>query len=243
MKHVTCTYCLYNIQSIQYIHWEKNVELTFKILISLPRRIWDLERFFLLILLMATSQSVFCKYYTWKVEEVHVTKQECKGTPQNTNFPLKLLSHNLNLLLTFKAFSSSPQLKSSLCLRSGTRKAQSNNEIWDRGLCKVGFCRATHQLKETVPNAEKLQGGNPWIEGCFSCKCRLIGDVPAAHCAMAKCCRRARASALISPHWKLARSSVLKAMEKMLFSSILTPFRRWAVKNIMHKSLIYNISP
>ncbi len=39
-------------------------ELTFKILISLPSRIWDLERFFLLILLMATSQSVFCKYYT-----------------------------------------------------------------------------------------------------------------------------------------------------------------------------------
>lgn len=35
--------------------------LTFRILISLPRRIWDLDRFFLLMLLMATSQSVFCR--------------------------------------------------------------------------------------------------------------------------------------------------------------------------------------
>lgn len=38
-----------------------SVMLTFKILISLPRRIWDLDRFFLLMLLMATSQSVFCR--------------------------------------------------------------------------------------------------------------------------------------------------------------------------------------
>lgn len=37
-----------------------SVMLTFRILISLPRRIWDLDRFFLLMLLMATSQSVFC---------------------------------------------------------------------------------------------------------------------------------------------------------------------------------------
>lgn len=39
---------------------QSSVILTFRILISLPRRIWDLDRFFLLMLLMATSQSVFC---------------------------------------------------------------------------------------------------------------------------------------------------------------------------------------
>lgn len=33
-----------------------------RILISLPSRIWDLERFFLLMLLTATSQSVFCRW-------------------------------------------------------------------------------------------------------------------------------------------------------------------------------------
>lgn len=35
------------------------IMLTLRILISLPRRIWDLDRFFLLMLLMATSQSIF----------------------------------------------------------------------------------------------------------------------------------------------------------------------------------------
>lgn len=53
--------------------------LTFKILISFPSRIWDLERFFLLMLLMATSQSVFC-WWRWidvkKDRQSWITLQE-----------------------------------------------------------------------------------------------------------------------------------------------------------------------
>lgn len=37
------------------------ITLTFRILISLPRSIWDLDKFFLLMHFMATSQSVFCR--------------------------------------------------------------------------------------------------------------------------------------------------------------------------------------
>lgn len=45
-------------------------EHTFKILISFPSSICDLDKFFLLILLIATSQSVFWKKkkcYLWKL--------------------------------------------------------------------------------------------------------------------------------------------------------------------------------
>lgn len=58
------------------------------------------------------------------------------------------------------------------------------------------------------------QSGNPWIERCFSCKCRLIGDVPAAHCAVAKCWQHARAAVFISPRWKPTQRSVVKATQR-----------------------------
>lgn len=90
-----------NLNTMRLEHGLKQ-HLTFKILISFPSRIWDLERFFLLMLLMATSQSVFC-WWRWidvkKDRQSWITLQEVETKTGMTDeilfyFKLSVRSHS-----------------------------------------------------------------------------------------------------------------------------------------------------